>query len=316
MVDFINIKNLFGIKKSIAESCDKNKNGKLEGDEITIFNKAMDVYNAKCNNYKKEASVFTAVHDAIHVDMPDLDYSNLNKSYDLSKVLQVSPHQKVLSMINYEATKRGEHKIDPELAEYWAQKAEKMAKDYDVPEALLISIIGQETHGTFKKNINSGNGAGPMQVTKPAIRDFFPGAKGNWNDLYKKMNPKLLNDILSYKGKNGKPIKTTAALREACANDDELGMKVGLLSFEMEYVKAVAQKKYGRFTYANVPKVIKGLQDGTIKFTELENKAIIKTALENYNSVEKTKRKYALNVIDSLTTSGVRFEDIKLVKKS
>ena len=30
MVDFINIKNLFGIKKDIALECDKNGNGKLE----------------------------------------------------------------------------------------------------------------------------------------------------------------------------------------------------------------------------------------------------------------------------------------------
>lgn len=315
MVNYINIKNLFGINKAIAESCDKNKNGKLEGNEITIFNKALKDYNAKCNNYKKQTSVYTAVQDAIHVDMPDIDESSLNKSYDLSKKFKVSPHQKVLSMINYEVTKRGAHKIDPELAEYWAQNVEKIAKEYDVPEVLLISIIGQESNGKFEKNKDSSNGAGPMQVTKPAINDFFPGAKGNWNDLYKKMNPKLLNDILNYKDKNGRPIKTPAELREACTKDNELGIKVGLLSFEMDYVKAAAAKKYKGPLYLNVPKAIKGLQDGSIEFTELENKAIIQTALENYNSVEDKKREYALNVIDSLAKSGIKFKDIKLVKK-
>ena len=83
----------------------------------------------------------------------------------------------------------------------------------------------------------------------------------------------------------------------------------------MDYVKAAAAKKFGKMSYLTVPKTIKGLQDGTIEFTELENKAIIQTALENYNSVEKTKREYALNVIDSLAKSGIKFKDIKLVKK-
>ena len=83
----------------------------------------------------------------------------------------------------------------------------------------------------------------------------------------------------------------------------------------MDYVKAAAAKKYKGPLYLNVPKAIKGLQDGSIEFTELENKAIIQTALENYNSVEDKKREYALNVIDSLAKSGIKFKDIKLVKK-
>ena len=74
--------------------------------------------------------------------------------------------------------------------------------------------------------------------------------------------------------------------------------------------------EFGKASYANVPKAIKGLQDGSIKFTEFENKALVQTALENYNSVPNIKKKYAQNVVDSLATSGIKFEDIKPIKKS
>lgn len=318
MVDFIDIKNLFGIKKEIAMECDKDGNGKLEKtkdfDEISLFNQKMNDYN---NEKLNKSSLFTAARDATFVSNKPAEAYSLRKSVDLSKILQITKHQKVLSMLNHEAEKRGEKTLDTKLAEYWAQKAEKIAKTYKVPEALLISIMGQETHGTFKKNINSGNGAGPMQVTTTAIKDFFPNSKGNWNDLYKQMNPKLLNDILSYKDSKGRPIRTPEALREACTKNDELGMKVGLLIFEMQYVKAVSAKKFGKASYANVPKAIKGLQDGSIKFTEFENKALVQTALENYNSVPNIKKKYAQNVVDSLATNGIRFRDLtRLIKKS
>ena len=317
MVDFINIKNLFGIKKDIALECDKDGNGKLEKtkdlDEINLFNQKMDDYKNKNLN---KSSLFTAARDATYVANEPVDAFVTNKKTDFSKLIKLTPHDKVLSMLNYEAKKRGVKSLDPKLVEYWAQKVEKIAKEYDVPEVLLIAIMGQESKGKFEKNKDSDCGAGPMQLTTPAINAFFPGAKGNWNDLYKKMNPKLLNDILNYKDKNGRPIKTPAALRKACANDDEFGIKVGLLSFEMEYVKAVARKKYRGPLYLNVPKAIKGLQDGSIEITELQNKAIVQTALENYNSVPNIKKKYAQNVVDSLATSGIKFEDIKPIKKS
>ena len=316
MADFIEIKNLFGIKKDIANKCDKDGDGFLrktsEVDEISLFNQKMDDYN---NNLNK-SSLFTAARDATYVANTPVDAFVTNKKTDFSKLIKLTPHDKVLSMLNHEAETRGENSLDPKLAEYWAQRAEKIAKTYKVPETLLISIMGQETHGTFKKNINSGNGAGPMQVTTTAIKDFFPDSKGNWNDVYKQMNPQLLNDILSYKDSKGRPIRTPESLREACTKNDELGMKVGLLLFEMQYVKAVAAKKFGKASYANVPKAIEGLQDGSIKFTELENKTLVQTALENYNSVPNIKKKYAQNVVDSLATNGIKFRDLRLIKKS
>ena len=72
--------------------------------------------------------------------------------------------------------KKWDVEISPQLAEYWATKTEKVAKANNLPTSLLISIISQETHGNFQKNINSKNGAGPMQVVETSVKDFFPGA--------------------------------------------------------------------------------------------------------------------------------------------
>ena len=76
MVDFIDIKNLFGIKKDIAMECDKDGNGKLEKtkdfDEISLFNQKMDDYKNKNLN---KSSLFTAARDATYVaDSPELAF--------------------------------------------------------------------------------------------------------------------------------------------------------------------------------------------------------------------------------------------------
>ena len=80
MVDFINIKNLFGIKKDIALECDKDCNGKLEKtsnfDEISLFNQKMDDYKNKNLN---KSSLFTAARDATYVaDLPELAFKKEN----------------------------------------------------------------------------------------------------------------------------------------------------------------------------------------------------------------------------------------------
>ena len=146
--------------------------------------------------------------------------------------------------------------------------------------------------------------------------------ENGWYNIYKNMNEELLNDILYKKDKNGNFIKdrkgdyilkypTAKALRDACAKDDELGIQVGLLCFEMKYVKAVAQKKYGKATYANIPKVIDGIQAGEITLSENENKNAIKTALKNYNSVFQS---YAATIVDSLEQHGLEFKDLYFIK--
>ena len=222
-------------------------------------------------------------------------------------------------MVKNEALKRKKELNENDI-KYWSKKIDSVAKKFNIPEALLVSIIGQETN--FTKNINSSNGAGPMQVTLISVKDFFPTPKNDWNDIYKEMDEELLNDILYKKDNNGNFVKnnkgeyilqysTPKELREACSTDDELGIKVGLLCFEMKYVKAVAEKKFGKATFANIPKIIKGIKDGSIKLSAAENKECIKTALKNYNSVFKT---YANTLVDSLAMHGFKFEDLYFIK--
>ena len=222
-------------------------------------------------------------------------------------------------MIKNEGLKRKKELNENDI-KYWAEKIDSVAKKFNIPEALLVSIIGQETN--FTKNINSSTGAGPMQVTTITISDFFPSPKNGWNEIYKEMDEELLNDILYKKDNNGNFVKnnkgeyilkysTPKELREACSKDDELGIKVGLLCFEMKYVKAVGQKKFGKATSANIPKIINGIKDGTIQLSETENKNCIKTALKNYNSVFKT---YANTLVDSLAMHGFKFEDLYFIK--
>ena len=225
---------------------------------------------------------------------------------------------RVSSMIANEAKIQGID-LSQEDITYWAVKVDNISSKYDIPEALLISIIGRETK--FDKNVNSVNGAGPMQVVEISIRDFFPDAKGNWNSIYNQMNSKLLNDILYKKDENGNFIKgedgnyvlkykSPKELRDACAKDDELGMLVGLLCFEMKYVKAVAALKYGKATSVNVPKIIKQIKNNELKLNEQENRTAITNALKNYNSVFKT---YASAVVDSLEQHGMNFEDVYFI---
>lgn len=318
MVDFINISKLFGLEKSIAQECDTDKNGKLENDEISIFNQKMDNIKNYSKQMDKSKSIYTTARDATYYAAPaDVQLMRLE---DAKKAKQFQDeqlhHDKVCSVIEREAKKRGVN-IKPELVEYWATISESIGKQYNVPEELLLSIVAQESNGKFNQHVNAPSGAGPMQITTISIKDFFPNKKNGWTNIYKQMNPKLLDDIL-YTTKNGKKVlkyKSPEELRKACGNDDELGLKVGLLVFEMKYVKAVAEKKYGKATYANIPKVITSLQKEEIKYSETENKKIVKEALENYNSVPKIKEKYAKNVIDSLTTSKFVFRNLKLIPK-
>ena len=194
------------------------------------------------------------------------------------------------------------------MAEYWATKTEKVAQANNLPASLLISIISQETHGNFKKNENSENGAGPMQVVKKSVKDFYPGAEGNRNDVYELLNPKLLDEVL-YTNKNGQKTlrySNTESLRNACANDDEYGMKVGLLIFQMKYVEAVSKLKD-----ISLKESIEKLKNKSIKLSEQENKTAIKIALANYNSVF---RSYAPNVVDSLRKHGFDFKKSNLIK--
>ena len=323
MTDSIDYSSWKGLKALYARLADINKDGKLEKtdkfDEISIFNqqysRAIEVeqeFAEKLMILKQDAikSYKPKIIEPIPVEKPDMESG-----------VKTLVNPEVSEMITNEAKKRGVNPDNVDI-EYWSKRVSDAAEKYNIPEALLISIIGQETNGKFTKNINSSTGAGPMQITGITTKDFFPSKGNGWTNIYKSMNEELVNDILYKKDKNGNFIKdrkgdyvlkypTPKALRDACAKDDELGIKVGLLCFEMNYVKAVAKKKYGKATYANIPKVIKGIKSGEITLNENENKNVIKTALKNYNSVFNS---YAATVIDSLVTHGLNFKDLYFIK--
>ena len=322
MSDGIRLSCFTGRAIELARKVDSegDNNGNLSESEISLF--LVECENAKIE-VKKEPwysllSKFfidkmktVEPQDATRVALPEVP--------ELRQEL-VLPS--VNSMILEEAKKRGVDKQSIDIA-YWVEKIENVSEKYDVPPALLVSIIGQETNGKFDKNINSSNGAGPMQITTISIKDFFPEAKGNWYEIYKSMNADLLNDILYKKDEEGNFIKDAKGnnilkyaspqeLRKACAENDELGMQVGLICFEMKYVKAVAKKEYGRATYANIPKVIKGLKEGFIILDENEQKDVVRSALKNYNSVYNS---YPKAVIDSLSHYNFNYEDLSLIGK-
>ena len=292
-----------GIKKEFAKKYDKDNNNKLDTKEYSLFCKDWLEYT-NSNKAGKNSSIFVAKQDAVKDYKPIISGSlNVTKK---SNSTQTALEKNVNMVVN--EAKKWDVEISPQLAEYWATKTEKIAKANNLPTSLLISIISQETHGNFQKNINSKNGAGPMQVVETSVKDFFPGAKGNRMGVYKLLNPKLLDEVL-YTNKNGQKTlrySNTESLRNACANDDEYGMKVGLLIFQMKYVEAVSKLKD-----ISLKESIEKLKNKSIKLSEQENKTAIKIALANYNSVF---RSYAPNVVDSLRKHGFDFKKSNLIK--
>ena len=319
MSDYINYTSWKGLKALIAQLCDKDKNGKLEKaekyDEVSIFN----------NKYAKMLEIEREIKEEFSVAKQDAIENFKQKMFEpVKKYTKPAPAKRIMSsadMISEEAQKHGV-KADNVDIEYWAEKIDSAAQKYNVPKELLVGIIGQETNGKFSKNINASTGAGPMQITKITIQDFFPKEKGSWNSVYKKMNEELLNDILYQKDDSGNFVKdangnlklrfsSSKALRDACAQDDELGIKVGIICFEMKYVKAVAKEIYGKATYTNIPKVIEELKNGSITLSAKQNEKIVEEALKNYNSVFKS---YAPAVVDSLKRSGMDFNELDLIR--
>ena len=276
-----------GIKKEFAKKYDKDNNNKLDTKEYSLFCKDWLEYT-NSNKAGKNSSIFVAKQDAVK------DYKPI--IYGSSKVTTKSnstqtAHEKNVNMVVNEA-KKWDVQISPQLAEYWATKTEKVAKANNLPASLLISIISQETHGNFQTS----------------VMDFYPSAEGNRNDVYELLNPKLLDEVL-YTNKNGQKklrYRNIESLRNACAKDDEYGMKVGLLIFQMKYVEAVSKLKD-----ISLKESIEKLKNKSIKLSEQENKTAIKIALANYNSVF---RSYAPNVVDSLRKHGFDFKKSNLIK--
>lgn len=323
MSDPIFISQLKGIEQLIARFCDDG-DGKLEEknskgvNEISLFNTELEAYRSG----KQKVSIFenkeVAPRDATYVAPKFVPQPVRAKNADAKESAE---NLKIRSWIETEVKKKGGDISKVDLP-YWADRIERVAKTYNFPPELLTAIVAKESG--FEKNINSKSGKGPMGVTGIACRAFFPGVKGNWHDIYKQMNEPLLNDVLYKKDSNGNFVKdakgnyvlkykTPEQLRDACAKDDELGMKVGLLSFEMNYVSAFARKYYNGPTWKTVPKAIDVIKTGQMKLNEKDNQKLVETALKNYNSVFSS---YAPSVIDSLKRHGVRFEEFEIISNA
>lgn len=238
------------------------------------------------------------------------------------------------SIIKQELAKKGipESVVD---IPYWSHRIATVSSKYSIPKEIIVSIISKETG--FRKNIANSYGKGAMALTGIAIRSFFPSGQGNWNDIYQQLDNELLQDILYKKDANGDFIKdangnyvlkyhSSQELLAACGKDDELSIKVGYLIFEMKYAEAVAEKKYGRSTYANVPKVIDQLKSGELTLTEEENIACVGQAVKNYNGCSTMVRRhgklvaikddYKRDVMDSLKVYGYNFAEQNIIKRT
>ena len=82
---------------------------------------------------------------------------------------------------------------------------------------------------------------------------------------------------------------------------------VGLLTFEMKYVEAVAGKKFGRSNYKTVPLAIEALKNNTLNMSEKEIQECVQIAMKNYNG-SSLKESYARDVVDSLKVMNFPFE--------
>ena len=316
---------LTGMKLLFAKLADKDGSGFLEKtesyDEVSVFNKMCESFEKGVKDKFKEASIWA--NDEVKDYKPKiLDLKPEVTDIKLSRDYLKEEKLNLISLKIQQEAKKKNAKLSSDDIKYWADRILSVSEKYKLQPNLLTAVIAKETNGTFKRNINSPTGAGPMQVNKSTIQDFFPNAKGNWKKVKKKMDENLLNDILYKKDENGEFEKDSQGnfilaysspddLRRACTKDDELGIKVGLICLKMKYAKAVAEIKYGKANYKNVPVTIDKLKSGEIKLTDVENQRAIEVALKNYNSVFKS---YASEVIDTLRTSGFDFSSMDLIK--
>ena len=184
----------------------------------------------------------------------------------------------ITSLINKEIERKKHQTNNIDASEvdmkYWSNLISKVANKYNVSAEILVTIISRECG--FKKHTSEVSGAGPMGITTAGIEDAMPktksGKKNEWYKIYDNMHHELLNDILKY-GNNA------ADLRKKAGRDDELGILLGLLNYEMTYCKQVASKLYKKANFGTIPKAIEQVKKGF----RLEDQNSIRKSLENYN---------------------------------
>ena len=300
------------LEKEEINSC---KNTKIETSNIDI---------------KPEVAVSTYVDKSVPEDVINFEFKNYKIAQSQKQMAKTIANIK--HYIHQEIEKRGigESKVD---VEYWTNIINNVVSQYNVSPEIITSIISREC--TFVKNISKSCGRGAMALTGIAIRSFFPGSKGNWHETFKKLDKKLLDDILYVKDSNGDFVtnsdgtpklkyKNYNELLMACGKDDELSIKVGSLFFEMKYAEAVAEKTYGRVTWENVDRVIDKIKSGELIISEQKNEECIALAVTNYNGNDNTmiknnkrvviKKDYGTDVMDSLRSHGYNFAEQNIIK--
>lgn len=200
-------------------------------------------------------------------------------------------------------------KLSDEDIKYWTNLVDKIAKKYNSGPELLITIISKECG--FQKHTSNAGGAGPMGITTVSIQDFLPktknGKPNDWAKIYKDMHPELVNDILKYSS-------SASVLRSKAGKNDELGILLGLLTYEMKYCSEVATKLYGKATYTTIPKAIEEIKNG-YRLDKKSDEKYIKNSLKNYNG-SKTKEEYSRTTLDSLKRlTNNNLKDLVFVRK-
>lgn len=195
--------------------------------------------------------------------------------------------------------------------EYWAEIIDKNSKSSNLSKELLMALVQRET--SFQKCIGSKTGNGPLQVTSVTVKDLFSDLNGGRLVHYNNMDKSMMDEILYKEDVAGNKVprfNSYEALHDACANDDDLGMKVGIMCFKMKFVEVVARKKD-----ISIAEAIDGLKSGDIELSKKEQKSLIKRALVNFNSV--FTEEYAEAVLDSIAkiSPNKEVEDFNIMKK-
>lgn len=120
------------------------------------------------------------------------------------------------------------------------------------------------------------------------------------------MHPELVNDIMKHSN-------SATVLRSKAGKNDELGIQMGLLTYEMQYCRQVATKLYGKANYNTIPKAISQVKNG-YRLDKKSDEIHIKNIFKNYNG-SKLKESYSKVTIDSLKrlTHG-SFENLIFIK--
>ena len=300
-------------EKIMAEDFSLERLSGVQKQDMAEYTKSQTSAEESISLFSKDASSAAMVDSFSHVedveDVAEISEESFEVEETGNKKQSGGGVTAIANMIRKAVARHSDVKIKDVDVNYWAERINRVSSRYNIPAALIVGIIEKETNGKFTKNVNSSGGAGPMQMTTITCQDFFPGASGNRYELYKLMDKELVNSIV-YKDAACKTKRagSPSALRNMAAQNDELGIKMGVLAFEMKFVEAVAGLKH-----INVRKAITGLQDGTIKLTEAQSKQCVITALKNYNSVFKT---YAPQVADSLQNMGMSFSRIPAAIKA